>query len=158
MNKKQFLLLQGWGYAFAIILILILFTTQKIDEFGIAFGIALLFFLSYKSYSCFNEINNTREEDKVYAPAEDSTKSEKIAFYNRALSISIPAFIILSVWTYLDLKNLELGTVEYVSLWGPISLLYDFGGYRLAVISTPLLGVLTMFLLLRKINELKSNE
>jgi hypothetical protein len=74
------------------------------------------------------------------------------------LLIGVPAFIITSVWTYIDLKSLESGTVGSVLLWEPVSLLYNLGGFWLAVLATPLLGVLIVILGLRKIKELKDSE
>jgi hypothetical protein len=151
MNKRQYLLLRGWAYVLTTIILLTIFVTQKIDGIGIIFGIAILSFLSYKSYSCFKELNNTSDEEQVFAPSTDSSVREKISFYKRMVLIAIPAFIILSVWTYLDLKSLESGAVAYVSLWGPISLLYNLGGYWLALLTTPVLGIIIVTLLLRKI-------
>jgi hypothetical protein len=158
MDKRKYLLFQGWLYALTVIVLLVIFAFQKLDEFGIVFSIGFLSFLSYKSYSCFKELQNTREEDRVFEPSADASTTEKIAFYNKTLSIGIPAFMILSAWTYFDLTNLESGTVEYVSLWSPISLLYDWGGYKLAVLAAPLLGILSVFLLLRKIKALKNTH
>jgi hypothetical protein len=158
MNKKQYLLFSGWAYALIVIVLLVIFAFQKIDTFGIVFGIVILSYLSYKSYSCFKELKNTREDDRVFAPSADASVTEQISFYNRTLLIGIPAFIILSVMTYFDLQKLESGTVEYVSLWAPVSLLYDLGGYWLAVLGTPLLGILVIVLLLIKIGKLKNTE
>ena len=158
MNKRQYLLLRGWSYALIVIVLIVIFAFQEIDEFGIIFGIAFCLFLLFKSYSCFREIKNTREEDRVFAPSTDSSTTEKRSFYKKVLLIAIPAFIILSIWIYTDFKDLESGTVEYVSAWGPISLLYELGGFWLAVLATPLLGVITITLLLKKIQELKNTE
>lgn len=158
MDKRKYLLFQGWAYALAVVVLTVIFAFQKTDEFGIIFGIAFLSFLAYKSYSCFKELKNAREEDRVYAPSTDSTIAEKISFYKRMLLIGVPAFIITSVWTYIDLKSLESGTVGSVLLWESVSLLYSLGGFWLAVLATPLLGVLIVILGLRKIKELKDTE
>jgi glycerol kinase len=72
------LLFHGWCYAITVIVLLIIFAFQKIDDFGIIFGMAFLSFLAYKSYSSFRELKNTREEDKVFAPSADSTTADKI--------------------------------------------------------------------------------
>ncbi len=104
------------------------------------------------------EIKNIREEDRVYEPSSDASTTEKILFYKRTLLVAIPAFLVLSVITFWDLKKIELGTVESVSLWGPISLIYDFLGHWAAVATTPLLGVLAVVMLLRKIKALKNTE
>jgi hypothetical protein len=156
MDKRQYLLFCGWCYSLTVIVLLAIFAFQKIDDFGFYFGIAFITFLTYKSYSCFSAIKNTREEDRVFAPSTDTSKTEKISFYNKTLWVGIPAFIILSVWTYGDLTDLESGIVESVSIWEPIHLLYNMGGYWLAILATPLLGILSVILILRKIKELKN--
>ena len=158
MDKRKYLLFQGWAYALVVVVLTVIFALQKTDESGVIFGIAFLSFLAYKSYSCFKELKNTRDEDRDYAPSTDSTIAEKISFYKRMLLIGVPAFIITSIWTYLDLKSLESGTVDSVLLWEPVSLLYNLGGFWLAVLATPLLGVFIVILGLRKIKELNNTE
>lgn len=158
MNKRSYLRFQGWSFAIAVIVLILIFSFQKIDNFGIIFGIAFLSFLSYRSYSCFKELKVTSESERVFAPSIDSTTTEKISFYKRMLLLGIPAFIILSIWIYFDLSKLENGTVQSVSLWEPISMLYNLGGYWPAVLGTPLLGLLTVALLIKKLIELKNIE
>ncbi|PXY42282.1 hypothetical protein DMB65_03375 [Flavobacterium cheongpyeongense] len=155
MDKRRYLLIRGWSYNIAIFALLIIFAFQEIDQFGLVFGLALLLLLSYKSYLCFRELKITREEDRVFAPSTDASTTEKISYYKKILLIGIPAFFILSVWTYIDLKSLEKGTVEYMSVWAPIFFLYNLGGFWTAVLATPLLGCTTLILLLKKINDLK---
>jgi hypothetical protein len=158
MNQRKYLLLQGWGYALTVVILLVLFAFTEIDEFGKVFGVIFLCFLSYKSYSCFKQLETTREEDRVYAPNTDASAEESVGFYKKMIFIGIPAFIGLSLWTYFDLNNLESGNVESVRLWEPISLLYEFGGFWIAVLATPLLGIVSVFLLIRKIQEVKRNS
>lgn len=158
MNKRHSLILRGWCYALVGIAILSILAFKKIDEFGMIFSIGFVAFLAFRSYSCFKELKKTEKEDQVFSYPDNSPVKEKISYLTRIAIIGAIAFLILSVWTYFDLKDLESGTVEYVRLWAPISLLYDLGGFWLAVLATPLLGILTIFLLMRKIKELKYNS
>jgi len=157
MDKRRYLLFRGWSYALTVVVLLVIFTFQEIDDFGLVFGFAFLGFLLYKSYSCFRELKSAKKEDKIFAPSADVSTAEKISYYKKILLIGIPAFIILSVLTYIDLKDLEKGTVEYVSVWGPISFLYNLSGFWTAVLATPLLGFTTVVILLKKIKDIKNS-
>lgn len=162
MNKKKYLLLQGWVSAISVVAILILtfISTnhfEELDEFGIIFGSAFILFLLYKSYSCFKEIKNTREEERVYQPPTDATKSEIISYYKRLFYISIPAFIILSVWIYYDLTELESGNEDSVTIWAPIAFLYEKGGYWLAILTTPIIGIICCFAFWKIIKKTKES-
>ncbi len=86
----------------------------------------------------------------------DASVTEKLTFYKRGILLGGIAFIILSVWTLLDLNSLESGTAESVRLWGPVSFLYDLGGYWLAVLTTPIMGILVIISFASKIQELKN--
>jgi hypothetical protein len=163
MNKKKYLLIQGWAYAICVpsIIILTFISYQKfkeIDEFGIIFGSVILLFLIYKSYSCFKEIKNTRDEERAYSPPTDASKTEIISYYKRVFYISIPAFIILSIWIYYDLNELETGNVETVRLWAPIAFLYENGGYWLAILTTPILGIICWFAFWKIIKKTSESE
>ena len=163
MNQKKYLLFKGYAYAISIIVILVFVTYSylqfnEIDEFGIIFGVIFISLLSYKSYSCFKEIKNTREEEMPFAPPTDASKSEIISYYKKIFYISIPAFVILSIWIYIDLRDLETGKEDYVRIWAPISFLYEIGGFRFAVLATPFLGILCWFAFWRIIKKTKESE
>lgn len=158
MTKRQYLLLHGWLYALVVIILLVFFVFQETDEIGIIFGTIILIFLSIKSYASFMKVQNIKDEDNNLGPPTNSSNDEKISYYKRILLIAIPAFIILSVWIFWQLYNLELGLVESVSLWEPISLLYDWGGFWVAVLATPILGILLVIELIFKIKKLRNSD
>lgn len=158
MTKRKYLLLHGWLYALVVIILLVFFVFQEIDEFGIVFGTIILIFLSFKSYACLMEVQNIKDEDNNFGSPENSSMDGKISYYKRILFIALPAFILFSVWIFWQLNNLESGVVESISLWGPISLLYDWGGFWLAVLATPVLGILFAIELLFKIKKLRNSD
>lgn len=158
MNKRQYLLLHGWLYALVVAILLVIFVFQEIDQIGIIFGTIIIFLLSYKSYSCFKEIKNTRKEDNVCGPPADASTIEKIVYYKRIFVIGTPAFIFLIGWTYWELNNLESGSFESIRLWEPISLLYDLGGFWLAVLFLPILWTLIGIEVIFKIKKLKNSD
>ena len=65
--------------------------------------------------------------------------------------MSVPAFGFLSIWTWLNLNQLESGADEPVSLWAPIAFLYDVGGYWLALLATPFAGIFCVYVFIKKI-------
>jgi len=158
MTKRQYLLLHGWLYVLVIIILLVFLVFQETDEIGIIFGSIILIFLTFKTYACFMKIQNIKDEDNNFGPPVNSSTDEKIAYYKRILFIALPAFIVLSVWIFWQLNNLESGLVESISLWSPISLLFDWGGFWMAVLATPVLGFLLVIELFFKIKKLKNTD
>jgi hypothetical protein len=150
MNKRRYLFLRGWSYILIAVAIILTCIFKKIDEFGFIFSIIFIPLLAYQSYSCFKKLQKTDKDDMAFVPREDSPATEKISYFKRLAIVGGIAFAILSVWTYFDLQNLESGTVEYVKLWAPISLLYNLGGFWLATLITPILGIVIILLLLKK--------
>ncbi len=158
MNKKHYLLIQALGYLVSVIILLIIISYNKfseIDNFGRVFGILFLLFLSYKSFSTFKKIKRTKKEDKIYSPPNNATNEEIKSFYKKIVYVSIPAFIVLSIWMYIDLKNIETGNVKSVMIPKPIEFIYKKGGYLLAVFATPFSGALCCFVLWLKIKKQK---
>ncbi len=89
MKQKDYLLLMGWAYALLVVggLLLVAFQGLEIDTFGLVFGVCILAFFSYKSYTCFRDLKVVRQEDMVYAPPKDATVQERFpilkVFQNR---------------------------------------------------------------------------
>ena len=158
MNKKSYHRFLGQTNALLVIAIVLLLITVKTDTFGLITGLILILIFAYKSFSNFKFSTSVNEKDPVVGPLHDATTEEKISYYKKGVWIAIAAFTILSVWTIIDLNALKSGTEESVSLWGPIALLYQYGGYWLAVITTPLLGLLVVLNFLRKIKILHQLE
>lgn len=155
MNKRHYLILRGSSCALVVIGLLIALLFKKIDEFGIIFGCIFIPILIYLSYSYFSKLKETEKEEVLFVTQNNSSANEQISYFNKIAILGGIAFTILSIWTYFDLKDLESGTVEYVRLWAPISLLYDLGGFWLAVAAMPVLGIISTFLLFRKMRALK---
>jgi ABC-type uncharacterized transport system permease subunit len=162
MKQKNYFLLRAWLYAIGIVSIIVVSLSvvdfKEIDSFGIVAGIILLLALSFLSYSFFKKARSVTGEEKLMAPAANSSASSQITYYQRMLFISIPAFILLSVWIFFDLNNLESGNVDSIHLLAPIAWLYRSGGYWLAVLATPVLGILVTTLFIILIRKLKQNK
>jgi hypothetical protein len=161
MKQKNYFLLRGWLYAVAIVVIIVASLSavdfKEIDSFGIVFGIILLLALSFLSYTFFRKARSVGEE-KMITPTTNSPASSQITYYRSMLLISIPAFAILSAWIFYDLNSLESGNADSVNLLAPIAWLYRSGGYWLAVLATPILGILVIVLFIILIRKLKQNK
>ncbi|MFM2266747.1 MAG: hypothetical protein RL757_187 [Bacteroidota bacterium] len=157
MKQKDYLLFMGSAYALLVIggLVLFAFQASQIDTFGLLFGVCLLAFFAYKSYTCFRDLKTVRQEDMVFAPPTDATAEEQISYFKRTLMLSAIVFPILSIWIWFDLNSLESNEVESVRIWEPVAFLYNIGGYWLAVLSTPVLSLFVMGSLFKKVADLK---
>ena len=157
MKQRTFLIWRGWAYAIVTVASAIfIFGFNKLDTFGTVFAFAFLAFTAYNSYSCFRQLKHTREEDRAYVLPTDTPVSDQIIYYRRMLWTGAIAFIVLSVWILIDLNDLESGNVIHVSIWAPIAMLYNLGGYWVGILTTPILGIFTIISLYRKIRELEN--
>ncbi|MES2679527.1 MAG: hypothetical protein V4635_06560 [Bacteroidota bacterium] len=158
MKQKHYLLFYAWTYALISVFLLLLTIFNKPDETGLILGSILILVLSYKSYSCFKKLRTTNNEDRALAPPANASLQDQKLYYKRMVIVFWIAITILSIWTITDLNELESGTVEYVGVWGPVLFCYHIGGYWLAVLVTPLIGLLVTLLFIKKINQLKKAQ
>jgi len=73
--------------------------------------------------------------------------------YVKLIWTSALAFPVLTAWTAWDLRQLEAGRQETVSVWWPLAFLYEHLGYWPTVLSLPLLGVFCIGVFVRKIKS-----
>jgi sterol desaturase/sphingolipid hydroxylase (fatty acid hydroxylase superfamily) len=158
MKKKYYHLLNACLYAACSIFILSVPLWAKIVENGLGLAFVMAAILAYLSYRNFKKISTTTEEERAYAPPIDATIIEQIKFYKRYLYVSIVAFPLLSFIIIFDLNNLESGYLQSVSLWALISFLYERFGYWTAILFVPLLGIIVIFLYIRKIYLIKPKD
>lgn len=158
MKQKHYLLFYVWTYALIAVFLIVVAIFNTPDTTGLILGGILIVALSYKSYSCFKKLKTTNNEDKALSPPANASLQEQKFYYKRMIVVFWIAIAILSIWTIMDLNELESGTVEYVGVWGPVLFCYHIGGYWLAVLATPLIGILVTLLFIKKINQLKKAQ
>lgn len=165
MNRKNYLQLQGWAQALLVVffVIVLLYNYAEIDSFGLIAGAIMIAFFAYRSYSCFQALKEVGEEEMSDDPittaatiAVEGTAEEQISYYQKIILAGAVAFPALSLLTWSDLNDLESGTVESVRLWAPFAFLYNIGGYWTAVLAAPVLGVVVIGLLIKKVYDLKN--
>jgi hypothetical protein len=158
MSKKQFLILQAGIYSALAVVILIVLLTGVHDKLGFILGIPILSLMAYRAFLCIKHLKTVREEDRAFAPATDASVTEQVAYYKMLLLLSIPTFAVLSAWSYKSLHKLEIGTAQSVKVWAPISFLYEVGGFWLAVLTTPIVGIMVILSLWKKFREIKNDS
>lgn len=161
MKKKTQLLIQGYGFiAVALFFLALLAMNFSEDEFYVSVAIVVgIVYLLYKSYSAFSQSKAVAEDEPAYVdPLANTTTDEKLQYYRKILYVGVPAFALLSAWIIYELNNLESGEVHSVSIWGPVALIYEYSGYWPAVLFLPVLGVLSVGVLIRKSIQLKKQE
>lgn len=158
MKTRHYLIFNFLGYGIVALFLLGLIIVLKSDLFGLIFGILFILIFSYKSYSSYRQLKNVPSDEKMYTPPINASVQDQINSYKRVMIAGSIAIVALSIWVFIQLNELESGKVDSVKLWGPIPLLYDLGGYWLAVLSTPAVGVFVLVAGIRKIIILKNNS
>jgi hypothetical protein len=82
----------------------------------------------------------------------------QISYFRRMLLVSVIAFPILTVWVAYDLRQLETGAVERVTIWAPLVPIYEHFGYWPTVISLPVLGIVCCAVFIYKLRKLTSHD
>jgi hypothetical protein len=156
---RRYLLFRAYGYAvLAIFLAGLPLFIEAADTFGLCFLIGVSAWFALLSYLNFRKARKARDEDRAYGPPVDANFAQQKAYYTKTLGVGAIAFPILTVLTIVSLNSLESGKEASVEVWAPISFLYDFAGYWVAVLFVPLLGILSLGALLWKIRQINEEE
>ena len=148
MKKKHFYTIRAICYGtlslFLFIMPFVIGNNNDIDLNVLILLMAITF-----AFFTYQAIKKSKQSGKVeidnYAPPKDATPKEQIAFYSRFILISIIAFSLLTFIIYTDLNNLQSGTVKSAMIWAPVAFLYNQFGYLTALLSVPILGLLSIF-------------
>jgi hypothetical protein len=158
MKQKYYLLFHAWTYALIVVFLIVVAIINNPDETGLILGGIIIIALSYKSYTYFKKLKTTDNEDKAFAPPAKVSIQDQKHHFKVIIVVFWIAIAILSIWTITDLNELESGTVAYVRVWAPVLFCYHFGGYWLAILATPIIGILVTLLYIKKINQLKKAQ
>ncbi|MCC6459841.1 MAG: hypothetical protein IT260_05205 [Saprospiraceae bacterium] len=155
MKRTQYLRWLGALYALPVLGIggVLALHYPEINTAGLLFLLVCLLLFGFAAFRCFRGLNAALAEDAAYVPPGDEEALEQITYFKRLLLLAVPAFPILALWIYSDLKQLESGAAESVRIWGPVAFLYEQGGFWVAILAVPLLGVFVLGALLKKMNN-----
>jgi hypothetical protein len=156
MNLRWHLCVRGGANAALAVFAVGLLLFVPTDSSGrwIAIGLGALFALV--AYGNFKAAFSARDEEQAFAPPLDATASEQVNFFKRLLWVTVLVFPVITVLNVQALNTLEKG--ERASIWVPVAVLYDFGGYWPAILSVPVLGALCCTIFLWKIAKIKKGE
>jgi hypothetical protein len=72
--------------------------------------------------------------------------------------LGIPGFIVMSIWVFLDLKEIESGNAKQVTLWPPLEFVYQHLGFWPAAVALPIAAVLCCLVFLNIIKKAKAKQ
>ncbi|PJZ76316.1 hypothetical protein [Leptospira neocaledonica] len=158
MNLKIYTIFVAIGNAILAIfaLSLLILEWDKVDAFRLFLALTLGSIFAFFSYRQFKKIKEIREEEQAFAPPLDATVEEKIKYCRNMIYLSLVAFPFVSIMIILDLNKLESGSVEHVRIWAPVAFVYEQLGYWPGILFVPVLGVFVIFVMARKMRQLKS--
>lgn len=131
------------------------------DEDQLILGSILFVALSVRAFLDFRELKKFREEevDGEVKPPEP-IKITNRATYIKLFIVTIILTASFSIWQYYELSKFESGEVDYIVLWGPLELIYHFGGFWVTVSVFPAMCVFVIIVGIRKLikNEFDSQD
>jgi hypothetical protein len=131
---------------------LVLLLVAKLDTFGRNAAVAFATVgLSVGGYKLWRALQIDR--DATIPTADDLPVGERPQSLRRLRRIFAVAIAILSAWTAYDLWQLEYGTADHVSTFGPAALVYTWLGFWPAVSLLPALGALVVWSITRRIRK-----
>jgi hypothetical protein len=131
----------GFLYGAVAVFMLGLPLFEQIDELGKWFVVLAVAAFGLRSAWHFRRAFKLAADEPAFPDVSKMPISERAATVKRAMLVGTPAVAVLSAWAAWDLRQLELGRADYVTLWAPLSLAYDLGGYWAAVLGLPVLWV-----------------
>ena len=134
----------GWLYGGLAVGALALPLFIETDEAGPWFALFFAVLLGLRSAWHFWRASKLPPDQPAFPDHSKLPLDERAAMVKRAALVGTPAVALLSAWAAWDLRQLESGAVESISLWAPITLAYDFGGFWTAVLGLPALWVAFM--------------
>ena len=108
------------------------------------------------SYLSLRGIKKAGEKPLYQAPVY-ATPNKQLQDLKRSLLILCIILPALSLWTIYDLNQLESHATDRVSLWAPLAMLYNLGGYWVAVSTLPIFTIFVLILGFRKISSVKKD-
>jgi hypothetical protein len=142
-------------------LFLFLEDTKNLDYWLLLIPLGLFIlgvYLCYHAYRNYQTIQTIDPEADIPDPLAHLSDNGKIAYLQRVLIFWVLFCTALSVWIWYDISALEAGEVDSISLYFPISLGYELGGFWGGVLTLPVIMVIVIVFGLKRINDIKINQ
>ena len=95
-------------------------------------------------------------KEAAFYNIDDAPPEEQIVVSKRIIWLMPVAGAIPALWTYLDLRGLEDGTAQAVTLWGPVATIYDYFGFWPAALCFPTIILFVVVLSIYRIERSKA--
>ncbi len=95
-------------------------------------------------------------EEAAFYNVDDAPPEEQIFMSKRFIRLMPIVGAIPSIWTYVDLRSLEDGSSERVSLWGPVATIYEHFGFWPAALFFPAIILFVVVLSIYRIERSKA--
>ena len=126
---------------------------EEIDELGKWFILLFVVAFGLRSAWHFRRASRLAADEPAFPDVSKMPISERAATVRRSMLVGTPGVALLSAWAAWDLRQLESGRTDHVTLWAPLSLAYDLGGYWAAVLGLPVLWVFFIAYAMRKLRR-----
>ena len=141
-------------------LLVAMYVSPPTDELGLEvtlllFG-AALFSLGFGVWSIWRHSRRDPTAPRKTWTVDDLPVENRAAAMRRLMLLFSAAILLLSGFTLYQLLQLEYGSAQRVTVWGPIAPLYDFLGFWPAVLFAPAIGVIGVTAMVKKLRTIKA--
>ncbi len=157
MRLPSYLQLRACGHALLAVFTMSLPLWLPVDEFGFYFVLGFTTLLMVIAYGDYRESRQASDKERAFQPPIDASAEQQIAYYKKFLGLTLIAFPVLSIVTIYQLHSLQSGD-DTESVWIPVALAYDWGGYWPAALCVPVAGVLIAGVFVVRIEQLEKGQ
>lgn len=137
---------------------LVISSYEDIDHFGFIVVVCLIAYIGYKLYKTHRQLETVADDEPLQQTLLDLPPAERIKTIKRLLLIGVPAIIVLSIYNFYELQQLESGQRDEFSTWAPIAVIYNYWGFWPAVLALPLVGIFVAISLIKQLKTAKHDN
>lgn len=153
-RKLAFLAPVSW-IALGVAVLLIAWTVEAKDEFGLFFAVA--FGVVCLGIAIFQLWRLSKHDPKTTAYTVDDLPIEQRAHALRRLLLLFAAAVLIgALFTAYELVQVEYAGARRATVWAPVAAVYNFVGFWPALLFIPALGFIGIAAMLRKLRLLKA--
>ncbi len=159
MKKRQQIQIDAWGYIAALVASIIgtavrLYDTKIIpDDWWVGPALAVLF--GGMAILKFRQWRRTSADQPAYGPPDNATNGEKIKYYQQLAIYTAIAITGMTLFTAWQLSECNSTSTCPDGLWDVAALLYWIGGRQFALWGLPIIGIVVIIGLRKKISGMK---
>lgn len=155
MNTRFYFDLQACGHAAVAVFTISLPLWVQVDTFGLYFACGFCALCLLISYSNYRDAQKLGTNQSPWQPPVDASPQEKAAYLSGFLVLGLVAFPVVTLLAVWGLTWPPDSDAKSQFVFFPIAIIYDWFGYWPAVVSTPVVGVITCGGLYWRIRQLR---